>query len=83
VRVYAANLRSGFTAFGALRLIEPPPPPETKNRPPPPPRIPPVAPRPSVRPVSTAVPNDRISGSGFDRRPTPATTPAPAAATRP
>ena len=82
VRVYAANLRSGFTAFGALRLIEPPPPPEVKSRPPPPPRIPPVAPRPVVRTAPAAV-LDRISGSGFDRRSTPATTPAPVAATRP
>jgi hypothetical protein len=66
VRVYAANPRSGFNAFGALRLIELPPPPEVKARPPPPPRIPPVAPRPLSRPAATTVPHDRIAVGDFD-----------------
>ena len=45
VRIYAGNLRTGFNAVGALRLIEPPPPLEAKSQRPAPHVIPPVEPR--------------------------------------
>jgi len=89
VRVYAANMRSGYSAIGSLRLIERPKPP-----PPPPPRPMPrgkvVAPPPPPAPATTPAPThvkplaDRIAAPKFETSPAPhRKAPVPGGAGRP
>lgn len=75
VRVYAANIRSGYSAIGSLRLIEPPKPKTAPGKPPvPKPRPMPKVPAAAAKPATAAASGrgtsaaDHIASPGFEAK---------------